>query len=172
MTHTFKFCYWENEPPTIFDDDFDQVKSPQVTSFLHRLAQQRYSDVLTSQEDQCNIARCLAENIYGNGSIWHMTGLKIRFKDWRFIHSARLNVLLLNANKSRFSHTSPICRHCTQSETLSHVICHSRPFMTQIQDRHNAIVDRLVNATRCGKITTDRAVQQSNLRLRPDIRDL
>lgn len=164
-----KFCYSENQPPTISADDSDQVKSPQVTSFLHRLAQQRYADVLTSLADQGKVARCLAEDIYGNGSTWHMTGLNIRFKDWRFIHRARLNVLPLNANKSRFSHTSPICRHCTQPETLPHVICHCRPFMTQIRDRHSAIVDRLENATRFGKITTDRAVQQSNLRLRPDI---
>ena len=41
--------------------------------------------------------------------------------------------------------------------------------MTQIRDRHNKIVDRIVNAVRFGEITTDRAIRESGLHLRPDI---
>ena len=41
--------------------------------------------------------------------------------------------------------------------------------MVQIRDRHNAIVSRLINAIRFGKITTDRTVQESYLCLRPDV---
>ena len=159
----------DSEPPTISADESDAVKSHQVSSFLHRLAQQRYADSLAALPDQGKVARCLAEDVYANGSSWHMNGLNIRFKDWRFIHRARLNVLPLNANKSRFSHADPTCRHCTQPETLPHVLCHCRPLMTQMRERHNLIVDRIANAVRFGDVTTDRAVQNSGLRLRPDI---
>ena len=38
-----------------------------------------------------------------------------------------------------------------------------------VRDRHNSIVKRLTNSIRFGKITTDRTIEQSNLRLRPDI---
>lgn len=41
--------------------------------------------------------------------------------------------------------------------------------MVQIRDRHNSILTRLTNAIRFGKITTDRTVAESNLRLRPDV---
>ena len=119
--------------------------------------------------DQGKVACCLTGDQYANGSSWHMTGLNIRFKDWRFIHRARLNVVPLNANKSRFSNASSTCRHCTQPETLPHVVCHCRPQMTQIRDHHNKIVDRLTNAVRFGEITTDKTVRTSGLRLRPDI---
>ncbi|XP_046856069.1 uncharacterized protein LOC124449163 [Xenia sp. Carnegie-2017] len=161
--------FTDNDPPTISADESDKVNSKQISLFLHRLSQQRHADTLTSLPDQGKVARCLVDDVYGNGSSWHMNGLNIRFKDWRFIHRARLNVLPLNAHKSRFSHALPTCRHCLQPETLPHVICHCRPSMVQIRDRHNLLVARLLNATRFGEITTDRAVQGSGLRLRPDI---
>ena len=41
--------------------------------------------------------------------------------------------------------------------------------MVQIRDRHDAIVSRLLNAISFGKVTTDRTIQESNLRLRPDV---
>ena len=104
-----------------------------------------------SLPDQGKVARCLIGDQYANGSSWHMNGLNI-------IHRARLNVVPLNANKSRFFRTSPACRHCSQPETLPHVICHCRPQMTQIRDRHNKIVKRIVNAVRFGEIQTDKAI--------------
>ena len=163
------FVFSDVNPPHVTADGSEGVISKNISVFLHCLAQQRSADSLMSLLDQGKVARCLHEDQYGNGSTWHMTGLNIRFKDWRFIHRARLNVLPLNANKSRFSRASPICRHCTQPETLPHVICHCRPQMTQIRDRHNKIVDRIVKAVRFGEITTDRAVRESGLRVRPDI---
>lgn len=114
-----------------------------LTYFLHQLVLDRCSKDLLNNQDQGKVARCLADDQYANGSTWHCTGLNIRFKDWRFIHRARLNLLPVNAVKSRFSNTDPACRHCVQPETLPHVICHCRPHMVQIRSRHNAIVDRL-----------------------------
>ena len=163
------FVFSDNNPPCVIADGSDQIKSKEITFFLHRLAQQRYADALMTLPDQGKVARCLTGDRYANGSSWHMTGLNIRFKDWRFIHRARLNVVPLNANKSRFSNASSTCHHCTQPETLPHVVCHCRPQMTQIRDRHNKIVDRLTNAVRFGKITMDKTVRTSGLRFRPDI---
>ena len=41
--------------------------------------------------------------------------------------------------------------------------------MVHVRGRHNTLVDRLTNSIRFGKITTDRTIAESNLRLRPDI---
>ena len=164
------FHYSEENPVSISADGSDRIESRMVTSFLHRLVQSRFADELMALRDQGKVARCLAGDQYANGSTWHCSGLNIRFKDWRFIHRARLNVLPLNANKHRFSNlASEKCRFCEQPETLPHVLCHCRPDMVQIRNRHNRIVDRLTNAIRFGKITTDRTIQDSGLRLRPDV---
>ena len=163
------FVFSDTNPPHVSADDSEGVVSKNISIFLHRLVQLRSADELMSLRDQGKVARCMAEDQYGNGSSWHMNGLNIRFKDWRFIHRARLNVLPLNANKSKFSYADPTCRHCYHPETLPHVICHCRPHMTQIRDRHNKIVNRIVKAVRFGEIRTDRAILESGLRLRPDI---
>lgn len=164
-----KFDYTENNPITISADESGKIESKNVTSFLHRLVQSRFADELMQFKDQGKVARCLADDQYSNGSTWHTTGLNMRFKDWRFIHRARLNVVPLNVNKQRYSNTNMKCRHCDQPETLPHVICHCRPNMVLIRARHNRIVERITNAVRFGKITTDRMIKDSNLRLRPDI---
>ena len=113
------FHYSETNEISISADESERVPSRNVTTFLHRLVQSRYGDDLMNLRDQGKVARCLSGDQYGNGSTWHCTGLNLRFKDWRFIHRARLNVLPLNANKSRFSNTDAACRHChVHPETL------------------------------------------------------
>ena len=164
------FHYSDANEVTISADESEHVKSKVVATFLHRLVQSRCGDALMALKDQGKVARCLSQDLYANGSTWHCTGLNLRFKDWRFIHRARLNVVPLNANKSRYSNTDPACRHCGQhAETLPHVICHCHRHMVHVRGRHDAVVDRLTNSIRFGKITTDRTVADSNLRLRPDI---
>ena len=106
---------------------------------------------------------------FANGSTWQYNGLNIRFRDWRFIHRARLNCLPVNSVKSRWSNSYPKCRHCDSDETLPHVLCHCLPNMPSILRRHNSIVDRIVNAVQYGTITTDQLVPAANSRLRPDI---
>ena len=143
------FHYSENNEITIATEESERIKSKQVTTFLHRVVQSRFGSELMSLKDQGKVARCLSEDQYANGSTWHCSGLNLRFKDWRFIHRARLNVLPLNANKSRYSNTDATCRHCASDpETLPHVVCHCPPHMVQIRGRHNSIVDRLTNAIR------------------------
>ena len=149
---------------TISAHGSERVKSKQVTTFLHRLVQSRFGDELMALRDKGTVARCLFEDQYANDSTWHCSGLNIRFKDWRFIHRARLNAVPLNANKSRFSNTNPTCRPCAQhAETLPHVICYCHQHMVHIYGRHNAIVERLTNSIRFGQIITDRTITDSNI---------
>ena len=115
------------------------------------------------------MGRALTTDTFANGSTWQYNGINIRFRDWRFIRRARLNCLPVNNVKCRWSNSCSKCRHCDSVETLPHVLCHCRPNMPSILRRHNAIVDRIVNAVKCGTITTDQQVSAANSRLRPDI---
>lgn len=71
--------------------------------------------------------------------------------------------------KSRWSDTSPRCRHCPDEETLPHVINHYSQNMVLMRQRHDKIIERLTNAVRFGEVTTDRSVAEANSRLRPNI---
>ena len=145
------------------------VLAPDACRFLHNITKEQFAAKLTELPDQGKVARALEHDKYSNGSSWHFTGLNMRFKDWRFIHKARLNCLSLNAEKSRWSETTATCRHCVSDETLPHVLCHCTINMVAIRQRHDKIVNRLVNAVRFGEVTTDRTVAETNSRVRPDI---
>lgn len=80
----------------------------------------------------------------------------MRFTDWRFIHKAHLNLLPVNAVKFGDSVKSGdpqnkkklACTICNDKFVgLPHVLCHYRPSLTRITERHNAIVDRLHKAS-------------------------
>ena len=86
------FYYSEANEVAIAADESERVTSKNVTTFLHRLVQSRFGDDLMALKDQGKVARCLSGDQYANGSTWHCTGLNLRFKDWRFIHRARLKV--------------------------------------------------------------------------------
>ncbi|GIX76392.1 retrovirus-related Pol polyprotein from type-2 retrotransposable element R2DM [Caerostris extrusa] len=74
-------------------------------------------------------------------------GLHTRFADWRCIHKARLNLLPLNGCQQWKSGNDKLCRRCSQwAETLPQVINHCSLHSHAWQLRHNAIVDRLVQA--------------------------
>ena len=159
---TFHFSDTEN--PTISTADSDRIRANAVTGFLHRFVQQQHGSKLLALPDQGKVAQCLATDHYANGSTWHNSGLNLRFKDWRFIHKARLNCLPTNATKARWSpNTSPTCRHCQESETLPHILNHCRPHLVHIRERHNKIVTRITDSIRFGHITTDRTIQASGL---------
>ena len=110
--------------------------------------------------DQGKVARTLESDSYANGSTWQYTGLNLRFKDWRFIHRARLNCLPLNNIKQHWSNCSPICRHSADAETLPHAINHCLPNIVAIRQRHDHVVECLTNDVRFGEITTDRSVPE------------
>ena len=156
--------------PTITAPSYaDEVEAKDVCRFLHNLEREREGNLLRDLRDQGKVPRALHADKFANGSSWHYTGLNMRFKDWRFIHKARLNCLPTNAVKSRWSDCNPSCRHCEADETLPHVLSHCATNMPAITERHNKVVDRLTNAARSGTITTDQTVQDSNSPVRPDI---
>ncbi|CAB4024738.1 Hypothetical predicted protein [Paramuricea clavata] len=134
-----------------------------------RKSTHRFASTLVALPDQGKVGRALTTDTFANGSTWQYNGLNIRFRDWRFIHRARLNCLPVNNVKSRWSNSCPKCRHCNSDETLPHVLCHCLRNMPSILRRHNTIVHRIVNAVQSGTITTDQQVRAANSRLRPDI---
>ena len=66
-------------------------------------------------------------------------GKYIRFADWRIVHRARLDVLLLNGAR-RWGSGDRRCRRCGYaSETLPHLLCYCGPLSASRQLRHNAM---------------------------------
>jgi hypothetical protein len=132
--------------------------------------QERASFKLLALPDQGKVARVLIKDAFSNGSSWIYTGLNLRFKDWRFIHRARLNVAPTNQNKSCWSDCSTLCRVCnSHPETLPHIVCHCKSNMVQICERHNTIVECLHKAVRYGNMRIDQQVPGVNDECRPDI---
>jgi hypothetical protein len=76
--------------------------------------------------DEGKVARAMVKDGFANGSSWMFTGLNMRFKDWRFVHRARMNVVPMNKNKSKWSDDFSLeCRVCQSTdETLPHILCH------------------------------------------------
>ena len=156
--------------PSLSAPDYpDPVAPKDVCRFLHNVERDQAAQHLRDLRDQGKVPRALSADKYANGSKWLFTGLNIRFKDWRFIHRARLNCLPTNSVKSRWSDCSPTCRHCEEDETLPHLLCHCPTNMPAITTHHNKIVDHLTNAVRSGSISTDKTVQDSGSPVRPDI---
>ena len=159
----------DNGLPVLSTETTGSVLAKEASRFLHFHVQDRFASSLLALPDQGKVGRALTTDTFANGSTWQYNGINIRFRDWRFIHRARLNCLPVNNVKCRWSNSCSKCRHCDSVETLPHVLCHCRPNMPSILRRHNAIVDRIVNAVKCGTITTDQQVSAANSRLRPDI---
>ena len=158
--------------PKIANSDSATATAKSVASFLHRTVRQTYDNELKAKPDQGKVARAVENDQYATSSSWHFSGAGIRFCDWRFIHRARTNTLPTNAAKSRWSNTSPACRRChasSQPETLPHILCHCRPNMVSIRDRHNRIVTRLSKAIYRGDVTLDQSVPDAPSADRPDI---
>ena len=159
----------DNGLPILSTENSGSVLAKEASRFLHFHVQDRFASTLLALPDQGKVGRALTTDTFANGSTWQYNGLNIRFRDWRFIHRARLNCLPVNNVKSRWSNSCPKCRHCNSDETLPHVLCHCLRNMPSILRRHNSIVDRIVNAVQSGTITTDQQVRAANSRLRPDI---
>lgn len=94
-----------------------------------------------------------------------------RFAEWRFIHRARLGCVPLNGTK-RFGNGDKRCRRCGYvDETLPHVLCHCKPNFAAITRRHNAILDRIVNAYKApatSLVRVNQTIPELDGSLRPD----
>ncbi|XP_075749299.1 uncharacterized protein LOC142814424 [Rhipicephalus microplus] len=75
------------------------------------------------------------------------SGRYTRFKEWRFIHRAWLNLLLLNGTRTWVPAADKRCRRCGYGEeTLPHVLYHCMRQSRAMTECHNAIVARLKKA--------------------------
>lgn len=77
-------------------------------------------------------------------------GAFTRFKDWRFIHLARLGLVKLNGyNRPTRRNPGPVktmCRRCPNVETLPHILDHCMVHSSLYRKRHNAIISRIKKA--------------------------
>ncbi|KAF8797255.1 Retrovirus-related Pol polyprotein type-1 like protein [Argiope bruennichi] len=98
-------------------------------------------------------------------------GAFTRFADWRFIHKARLNLVLLNGCQQWKAARDQECRCCDNpQETLSHALnrcwgSKSRAY----QLRHNCLVERVKKAAERDFTIISENEQVAGTRLRPDI---
>lgn len=101
------------------------------------------------------------------------SGEFLTFSDWRFLHRARLGQLLLNGCRPwDTTDLSKACRFCSsgQIETIAHVLHHCLPHMATYTYRHNAVLQRIINAVRSSPWTiysVDSPLPPDNLR--PDL---
>jgi hypothetical protein len=158
-------------PPFLSVDSGPPILAKMACIKLHHICQDRESDKLLSLPDQGKVARALVKDLHGNGSSWLYSGLNIRFKDWRFIHRARLNLVPTNQNKHKWDDLqSPSCRICNSNpETLPHVLCHCPTNLVDIRERHNAVLSRLSKAIRFGNVSIDKQIPDLDDECRPDI---
>ena len=68
------------------------------------------------------------------------------FKQWWFIHRARLGLVPLNAYKHNSGPIDKRCRRCWGVETLPHVLNHCMRNSNLYKARHNALLDRIKKA--------------------------
>lgn len=81
---------------------------------------------------------------------FNVRGTGITFSGYRFVHRARLDLLMLNAHASKWAkgeNRDATCRRCgAERETLPHVLNHCPPNTMGILKRHDAIQNRIVEA--------------------------
>lgn len=117
-------------------------KKNHVMCSLRTCMQIAHAEKLKSLENQGKTFECLEKD---KASVhFFVDGKYTRFADWRFIHRARHNLLPLNANRRWAPQNTQNCRRCNYHlETLPHVIQHCRIHSDGMQQRHNALVNRL-----------------------------
>lgn len=162
---------FQDREPTISRGD-KTLRPAQRFAVIKTLRTQKQSERdrrLRSLRNQGKTAECVGAS--KSSSHFLYTGEYTRFKDWRFIHKARLNLVPLNGAKPWI--TEPLqkkCRRCgAHDETLPHVICHCMRQSDAFQRRHNNIVERVKTAASVKHtiISENQAVAGTNLR--PDL---
>ena len=124
---------------------------------LRNSIREYYLQKLVAKPDQGKVYEITSDTFSSNHFL--QNGDFTRFADWRFIHRARLNCVLLNGSQ-HFGNRNKKCRRCGYAnETLPHVLCHCKENCVSITKRHNAILDRLVRAFNASASTTVRIKQ-------------
>ncbi|XP_023234044.1 uncharacterized protein LOC111633668 [Centruroides sculpturatus] len=149
--------------------DGKPINKPTAFSIISTAVKTTFLGSLLRKPDQGKVFKLTATNKDSNHFLHD--GNYIRFADWRFIHRARLSVVPLRGLR-RFGNTTQRCRRCQRHrETLAHVINHCPPNLSQITKRHNAILNRLINAIdrRNLRIYTNQQIPDFHSTCRPDL---
>jgi hypothetical protein len=145
-----------NEELTLCLNDFI-LHSRTAEHALRNAIRGYFRDRLRKKPDQGKVSQITGAASASNHFM--RNGDFTRFPDWRFIHRARLDCVLLNGTR-RFGQGDKRCRRCGHArETLPHVLCHCKPNLAAATRRHNAILDRLVKAFRAPPTTCVRINQ-------------
>lgn len=162
---------FEDEEPTIICGD-KTLKTGQrkaVLKTIRDLKQKSRDRRLKERPNQGKVMECVSA--CKESSHFLYTGEYTRFKDWRFIHKARLNLVPLNGAKPWITRPQEKrCRRCgTHDETLAHVICHCMRQAEGFQLRHNNIVSRIKAAAQAKHEVISENQAIAGTRLRPDL---
>ncbi|XP_043661746.1 uncharacterized protein LOC122625745 [Drosophila teissieri] len=149
----------------------DSNSRSQLIQRLRCAAQDEFLTILLNKPDQGKVAKLSTLTPVSNAFI--RDGSFTRFADWRFIHRARLGVLPVNG-AIRWGSGDKRCRVCGyQLESVPHVLCHCMHHSNAIQQRHNAVMDRLAKAgSRLGTPRVNcrvEGVAEDMAALRPDL---
>ncbi|EDW88534.1 uncharacterized protein Dyak_GE18776 [Drosophila yakuba] len=149
----------------------DSNSRSQLIQRLRCAAQDEFLTILINKPDQGKVAKLSTLTPVSNAFM--RDGSFTRFADWRFIHRARLGVLPVNG-AIRWGSGDKRCRVCGyQLESVPHVLCHCMHHSNAMQQRHNAVMDRLAKAgSRLGTPRVNcrvEGVAEDMAALRPDL---
>ncbi|XP_023211847.1 uncharacterized protein LOC111614713 [Centruroides sculpturatus] len=136
---------------------------------LCSLLKEHYLGKLLAKPDQGKAYSVTATSSVSNHFL--NNGRYTRFTDWYFVHRARMSVVALRGHR-RFGNETKSCRRCGHvRETLAHVICHCPPNLHLVTQRHNAILNRLVQAFKPdgAQVLVNQCVPGFNDNCRPDL---
>lgn len=149
----------------------DEIISKRNAVFhtLHNILRKRRTASLRERPHKGKTNACIAAA--KESSHFFKDGNYTRFKDWRFVHRARLGLFSLNGYRRPIrKKPGPVnkqCRRCKETETRPHVLDHCWVHITLYKKRHNAIIKRLKKAiaSKWVILVEDRVVGNQNLRL-------
>ncbi|GFQ70911.1 uncharacterized protein TNCT_9441 [Trichonephila clavata] len=112
------WSFIEDKPSISFDDvTITGTDRKKLLKSLHKAAKQSHIGKLLSLRSQGKAMECVSAHPASSHFI--SFGKYTRFADWRFVHSARLNLLPVNGAKQWIDATSKRCRRCgAPNETL------------------------------------------------------
>lgn len=140
--------------PALFLDG-KEVPVRRASTTIREALRAHHLAELVARPQQGKVMACVAPQPVS--SHYTYNGSFTRFSEWRFVHRARLGLVPLNAYKRGRSTNDTRCRRCGYvCETLPHVLCHCLPHSAAMQNRHNAILARLVRALPAEDRTSDR----------------
>ena len=109
----------------------------QVIGGMRAAVSELYMSVLLAKPGQCKVLGSTSR--HGSSNRFMRSGKYIRFADWRFVQSARHDVLPINVARLWGSGVRR-CQRCGYaSETLPHLLCYCGPLSAASQLRHNAM---------------------------------